>query len=98
MRTLDHIAITAIIDCMSQMTIRGLDPAIKQRLRLAAAANGRSMEAEAREILRIALDEAPGAARPTTAEELRQRLRGVRGLWKDRGTSDELMKLTRGED
>lgn len=37
------------------LTIRSLDPVVKKHLRLRAASNGRSMEAEAREILRTAL-------------------------------------------
>lgn len=39
---------------MAVMTIRNIDEAIKQRLRLRAAMNGRSMEDEARDILRSA--------------------------------------------
>jgi plasmid stability protein len=45
---------------MSSITIRNLDPAIKERLRVRAAEHGHSMEAEARRILRTALQ---GAAR-----------------------------------
>lgn len=56
------------------------------------------MEAEAREILRKALDDDDRPEPPRTPAELRQRLQSVRGLWKDRGTSDELMNLTRGTD
>jgi antitoxin FitA len=41
---------------MSSITIRKLDPAIKERLRLRAAEHGHSMEAEAREILQCALE------------------------------------------
>ena len=41
---------------MASITIRNLDDDIKQRLRVRAAEHGRSMEEEAREILR----EAPG--------------------------------------
>ena len=37
---------------MSSLTVRNLDEAVKQRLRQRAAANGRSMEEEAREILK----------------------------------------------
>jgi plasmid stability protein len=37
------------------MTIRNLDDSLKQRLRLRAAAHGRSMEDEMRDILRTAL-------------------------------------------
>ena len=39
---------------MSSITIRQLDDALKRRLRLRAARNGRSMEDEARTILRTA--------------------------------------------
>ena len=46
---------------MSSITIRNLDPAIKERLRVRAAEHGHSMEAEARRILQTALT---GAARP----------------------------------
>lgn len=41
---------------MSAITIRKLPEGAKQRLRMRAAARGRSMEAEAREILLTALD------------------------------------------
>lgn len=37
---------------MASITIRGLDEAVKRRLRVRAAEHGRSMEEEAREILR----------------------------------------------
>ncbi len=40
---------------MPMITIRRLEPETKQRLRMRAARNGRSMEAEARAILREAL-------------------------------------------
>ncbi len=40
---------------MAVMTIRNIDDAIKNRLRLRAAMHGRSMEEEARDILRSAL-------------------------------------------
>jgi plasmid stability protein len=38
---------------MATITIRGLDDAVKKRLRVRAARHGRSMEEEAREILKI---------------------------------------------
>lgn len=41
---------------MASITIRNLAPAVKERLRVRAAQQGRSMEAEAREILQSALD------------------------------------------
>jgi antitoxin FitA len=42
---------------MSSITIRNLDPKIKERLRVRAAEHGHSMEAEARRILQAALTE-----------------------------------------
>ncbi len=44
---------------MASITIRKLDDALKERLRVRAARNGRSMEAEATEILRIGLARTP---------------------------------------
>jgi antitoxin FitA len=40
---------------MATLTIRNLDPAIKERLRIRAAHNGRSMEAELRAIVTDAI-------------------------------------------
>jgi len=40
---------------MSSITIRNLDPTIKERLRIRAAEHGHSMEAEARRILQTTL-------------------------------------------
>lgn len=37
---------------MTTLTIRNIEPAIKEKLRLAAAAHGRSMEEEVRNMLR----------------------------------------------
>jgi plasmid stability protein len=42
---------------MSSITIRNLDPAVKERLRIRAAQHGHSMEAEARSILQSTLKE-----------------------------------------
>jgi plasmid stability protein len=42
---------------MASITIRNLDDALKTRLRVRAAERGRSMEEEARRILRDVLDE-----------------------------------------
>jgi plasmid stability protein len=41
---------------MSSITIRNLDPSVKERLRVRAAEHGTSMEAEARRILQITLE------------------------------------------
>ncbi len=48
---------------MSSITIRNLDPSIKEKLRIRAAEHGHSMEAEARRILQVALT---GQNRPST--------------------------------
>jgi plasmid stability protein len=42
---------------MASITIRNLDDSLKRRLRIRAAEHGRSMEEEAREILRITVGE-----------------------------------------
>ena len=42
---------------MASITVRNLDDGLKRRLRVRAAENGRSMEQEAREILKHALEE-----------------------------------------
>lgn len=47
---------------MASMTIRNIDDSIKTRLRIRAAQHGRSMEDEARDILRVALSS--GVAQP----------------------------------
>jgi plasmid stability protein len=44
---------------MASITIRNLDEEIKQRLRVRAAKHGRSMEEEARDILRRVMSETP---------------------------------------
>ncbi len=44
---------------MASITIRNLDDGLKRRLRVRAAENGRSMEEEARDILRRTVGEAP---------------------------------------
>ena len=46
---------------MASITVRNLDPALKERLRIRAAENGHSMEAEARRILQTVLN---GPAQP----------------------------------
>ena len=53
---------------MASLNIRQLDPSLKEKLRIRAARNGRSMEAEARVIIKDALS---GADKPmTTGAEL----------------------------
>ncbi|MBS1855474.1 MAG: plasmid stabilization protein [Acidobacteria bacterium] len=56
---------------MASITIRRLDDAVKAKLRLRAARHGRSMEEEAREILRAELS-ATGIRRTNLAESIRR--------------------------
>lgn len=55
---------------MSTMTIRNIDDQFKAKLRVRAALNGRSMEEEARSILRAGL-----AAEPSRSGSLAQAIR-----------------------
>ena len=57
---------------MAVLTIRNLDEPTKSRLRVRAASRGRSMEEEARQILRAALSE-PTAPSLDLAERVRRR-------------------------
>lgn len=41
---------------MTMLTVRNLDPHVKDKLRQRAARHGRSMEAEVRDILRVAVE------------------------------------------
>ena len=83
----------------TSLTIRDLAEPVKQKLQMQAASHGRSMEAEAREILTMAV--ATGESKLSPADPANGGLRSVctsvRGIWKGRGTTDELMELTRGE-
>lgn len=64
---------------MASITIRNLDNALKERLRVRAARHGRSMEDETREILRVALAEGRHSA-PNLAEVLRRRFADIGGV------------------
>jgi antitoxin FitA len=64
---------------MSSITIRNLESNVKNRLRLRAARHGRSMEEEARDILRAALAEKTG--RPVNLfAAIRQRVGSLQGV------------------
>jgi plasmid stability protein len=56
---------------MSSITVRNLDPAIKERLRVRAAQHGHSMEAEVRRILQDTLK----APEPPPERNLYERIR-----------------------
>ena len=64
---------------MTTLTIRNVEAAIKERLRVRAARNGRSMEAELRQILSDTL--APESSRePNLAEAIRRRFAPLGGI------------------
>ena len=64
---------------MASITVRNLEESLKRRLRVRAAENGRSMEQEARAILRAALDEdtAPPSNLGTAIHQLFRPFGGV---------------------
>lgn len=64
---------------MASITIRKLDEQTKARLRVRAAHRQRSMEDEARHILRAALAEEPATPR-NLAEAIRRRFRPLGGV------------------
>ena len=64
---------------MSTILIRQLDDATKERLRVRAAQHKRSMEAEAREILRATLTR-PARSRGSLADRIHARFAGLGGV------------------
>lgn len=64
---------------MTSITIRKLDDAIKARLRVRAARHGRSMEEEAREILKSGLKEEP-AQLSNLAQAIRRHMEPLGGV------------------
>jgi plasmid stability protein len=64
---------------MASMTIRNLDEKLKARLRMQAARHGRSMEDEARDILRSALSTASTRTAPL-AKSIRRRIESLGGV------------------
>jgi plasmid stability protein len=63
---------------VASMTIRNLDEKLKARLRVQAAKNGRSMEDEARDILRSALSTA--SSRASLVKSIRRRIEPLGGV------------------
>jgi plasmid stability protein len=73
--SIDSNDINASIDVVSTITIRDLDPEVKERLRVRAAQHGRSMEEEVRVILRSAIAET--SVTPTRlGDSIRRRFQG----------------------
>jgi antitoxin FitA len=64
---------------MASITIRRLDDGVKAKLRLRAAGHGRSMEEEAREILKTGLNAKP-APRLNLAESIRRYIEPLGGV------------------
>lgn len=64
---------------MATMTIRNIDDRLKARLRVRAAQHGRSMEDEARDILRAALSSEP-VRRASLLEDIRARIEPLGGV------------------
>jgi len=64
---------------MSSITIRNLDDGLKRKLRLRAAERNRSMEEEARDILRCALSQEPGP-NDNLADRIRRRVEPLGGI------------------
>lgn len=64
---------------MASMTIRDIDDSLKARLRVRAAKHGRSMEEEARDILRAALSTQASRAR-TLVDSIRARMEPLGGV------------------
>ncbi len=64
---------------MASMTIRNIDEQLKSRLRVQAAHHGRSMEDEARDILRAALS-TQEEGRQSLIESIRSRISPLGGI------------------
>ena len=64
---------------MATMTIRNIDENLKSRLRIRAAQHGKSMEEEARDILRAALSFEPQTGRDL-GEAIRSRFAALGGV------------------
>jgi len=65
---------------MAMLTIRNLDPAIKERLRVRAAQHGRSMEAEARGILQSVLKPSETSDKRSLYDRIRARFAPLGGF------------------
>jgi plasmid stability protein len=85
-----------IFQTMATLTIRNLPDAVRDKLRVRAAQNGRSMEAEARRTLVEAFSETESEERPSAAERVAQAQRAF-APYRRPGVSivDELIKERR---
>jgi len=65
---------------MAMLTIRSLDPSIKEKLRIRAAQHGRSMEAEVRNILQTVLTAPERSPDRNLYERIRTRFAPTGGI------------------
>ena len=65
---------------VTTLTIRNVDAALKERLRVRAAQHGQSMEAELRQILQSALTEPASPPEPNLYERIRARFAPFGGV------------------
>ncbi|MCC5850988.1 MAG: plasmid stabilization protein [Verrucomicrobia bacterium] len=75
---------------MATLTIRNLNEEVKRNLRIRAASHGRSMEAEARLLLAHALTS-------NMQEDEKTKPTSIRGKWRGKFTTDQILAMTRGE-
>lgn len=83
------------------LTIRNLEEPIKHLLRMQAASHKRSMEAEAREILTLAVTQGMPTVLATDApitDAAHAAVAQLRGQWQGRGSTAEMMHALRSED
>lgn len=65
---------------LATLTIRNIDPAVKERLRIRAAQHGHSMEAEARRILQRAVAKQDVRGSMNLAERIHARFAALGGV------------------
>lgn len=65
---------------MATLTVRNVDPDVQKRLRVRAAENGRSMEAELREIIKKAVEANAEPEEVNLAEAIRRRFAKYGGV------------------
>jgi plasmid stability protein len=83
----------------TSLTIPNLDEPVRLRLRAQASKHGRSLEDEALDLLTFAVTIKEQETVPTSAAPLASNIcDAVRGIWKGRSTTAEMMRELRGEE